>query len=474
MYIKEGRVLTLLSLAAFTSILPFELTYYFSYSFLYSNDIYSLTENAVYIFKWDYGNLVYRNNRYSLLLNLNNASLLTGEFIFLYGYGFFSGFSAYSLTLDYFTTPGIRFYFYRSPSDSYSDLIQKGLFFSYDFYLDNATKNRSFVKFALLEDYNKNCLSAFIYYYSHSFSTFFSSQYFFDPNLIKVADVSLNDPLNFFFAMDYKLFLNSKTPLLHLATETKVFYIMDNYYFLNYMIYISLNKILCLNYIHKEVYEPAEFYLKPSDNTRVLLFFKNLALSLTYRAYKYSYADDFYYFEFNIDKFKFFDKFLTLLFYLYFPFDEEGILDEQTYFSLTLNFALSKKLDLIFKFSDKAFERYLYRLQLVFKDYILPLSGKYRSEASSKGDAEAGKDKIRIKTGLEFYYNDSYTYTYFSLPQFSSYDSYDYYLYAQNFGSGFFLFFQSDYLKIGTKFYLSFTDNEIVRLYAYFGLVYIL
>nr|MBP7030930.1 hypothetical protein [Spirochaetota bacterium]MBP8992041.1 hypothetical protein [Spirochaetota bacterium] len=234
------------------------------------------------------------------------------------------------------------------------------------------------------------------------------------------------------------------------------------------------NKILCLNYIHKEVYEPAEFYLKPSDNIRVLLFFKNLALSLTYRAYKYSYADDFYYFEFNIDKFKFFDKFLTLLFYLYFPFDEEGILDERTYFSLTLNFALSKKLDLIFKFSDKAFERYLYRLQLVFKDYVLPLSGKYRSEASSKGDAEAGKDKIRIKTGFEFYYNDSPIYTYFSLPQFSSYDSYDYYLYAQNFGSGFFLFFQSDYLKIGTKFYLSFTDNEIVRLYAYFGLVYIL
>jgi hypothetical protein len=131
---------------------------------LYGNDIYSLTENAVYIFKWDYGNLVYRNNRYSLLLNFNNASLLTGEFILIYGYGFLTGFSAYSLTINYFTTPGIRFYFYRSPSDSYSDLIQKGLFFSYDFYLDNASKDRSFVKFALLEDYNKNCLSAFIYF----------------------------------------------------------------------------------------------------------------------------------------------------------------------------------------------------------------------------------------------------------------------------------------------------------------------
>jgi hypothetical protein len=280
--------------------------------------------------------------------------------------------------------------------------------------------------------------------------------------------------MNFFFAMDYKLFLDSKIPLLHLATETKVFYIMDNYYFLNYMIYLSINKILCLNYIHKEVYEPAEFYLKPSDNIRALLFFKNFGLSLTYRAYMYSYADDFYYFEFNIDNLKFFNKFLAFSFYLYLPFNYEQILDERTYFSLTFDFAISKKLDLIFKFSDKAFERYLYRLQLVFIDYFLPLSGKYGSEASSKGGTEAGKDKIRIKIGLEFYFNDSSTYTYFSLPQFSSYDSYDYYLYAQNFGSGFFLFFQSDYLKIGTKFYLSFTDNEIVKLYAYFGLVYIL
>lgn len=408
---------------------PFQIVSYYSFYSItnYSNTI---IYNSYFIqLRWDESYLLYRNNRISSIINLPFFKFLVGDFIIIYGLGYLSGYVSDSLSIRYFYNPKIDISFYLSPSNSYQSLISRGFFINYKFLNENFF-NISFSYDTYSEKYNFFTRLGFDQY---SLLLLFS--YYDKPHYIKAGDFTFENQFQIYLGSTFSIF-----DILKLAFETKVFFIDDSLYFLNWVILFNIANIFLFRAIHKEVYQTAQYYFSNGDFYQLMINVKPIYFGFSYRKYIYNQHNEIYNFELYLEEYEIIDKKIYFSGYLLIPYEKSSENSQNPNFSISSKIKLNKNIRFFFLFSD--------------------------SLINIKSEINLSENNIiifQIFENLDKKYSTS-----FSVSQISLYDSYDFYIPANSYGFGFYYFIYLNNLRVAMKVILSLSDNEINKIYCTF------
>lgn len=419
-----------LALLLFSSY-PFDLITYFSLYSIYNNSIFNFDDENLIMVKWDDGYLIYRNDRIASLLNFSSFKFVLGDFISIIGFGFLSGYSSNSMSIQYFNLPKLNITFYLSPSESYKTLISRG------FYIQNYFLNNRSLSFAYLYDSISESHSIILNFDIANFSILTLYKHYLNDHLIKVGEFYFYNDSEFYFGTSY--FIEN---LLNLGYETRIYFIDKSLYFINYFLFINLFKIISFRVIHKEVYSSAQYYFSNGEFYQFIINIEPIFFGFYYQKKIYNNNQESINYEFYIEDLQFIKNKIYLSLYFSVPY----IYDLKESPEVNYSFALR----------IKNFENFF---------SILYLSNNL---ASFKLDMKNIENQRFI---FQLFYNlNRYGSTSFSLPQVSIYDSFDFYIPVAAYGTGIYYFILLKNISIAFKVIFTLSDNQIGKSYIYFGL----
>lgn len=415
------ETLTLLIFSSF----PLEFISYFSLNSIYFNNSVNIYDDYVTIIRWQDNRIIYRNEKISSYIKLNDFRLIFGDFILVYGYGYLSGYASNSLSIRYFAYPKIYIDFYLSPSSFYQNMISKG------FYIEKSIFDDSFY-ISFLYDSTKENYNFFIRYLFSKFSFLLGFIYNSDQNTINVGNFVFENKYKIYSAINYSFF-----NIIYLGLESSFYFLKDFYYYLNYFFYISFDNILIFRSIHKEVKENAQYYFSNGNFYQIILNKKPFYFTIYYRDYLYNDIGPKINFETYLDSFEIIQDKIILSIYLSSTYKLKKNEVENLSFSIYSKFILQDNFFLIYFISNDL-------LNIKF-DYYLNKENRIVLSAF----------KNLNKTSS----------TAISVSQISSYDSYDFYIPKDSYGLGLNYFIYLNNFRMGMKVILSIADNLINKFY---------
>ena len=422
------EALTLLLFASY----PFNLISFFGLTSYYKDSSIYFSEQYLLLAKWEYGFLIYRNDKISSLINFPEIKIIFGEFILSYGYGYLSGYLGNSLSVQYITKPKIDVDYYLSPSDSYKSLISKG------FYIQTNPFDTSIFELSFYYDNNKQNYNFLFRFNLNNFSSLMLFNYFLIPNIININDLEFENKYQFYIGFDFSIF-----DFIKFAFESKFYFLQNSYFFINWFLFISFKDFLILRVIHKEIKEPAQYYCSDGNFYQIIFKINPIYFGLYYKDYLYSSEIKKLNFEFYLKEYSLILRKLFISIYFSIPYVINDFVDIEP------DYTISFKVNILdnMTFNILSFFSISESLLSIKFDFIFYQKHRFV---------------------FQFFSNLSPDhYTSFSAAQASLYDSYDFYIPPASYGAGFFYFFYLNNFKLSLKVIISMTDNQINRIYLY-------
>ncbi len=417
-----------LAILIFSSF-QFNLISYFDLSTSYNNGNILFSQQYLLLTEWEDGYFIYRNDRISTNIDFKTFNIVFGDFIPVIGFGYLDGYSSNSLSIQYFIKPKINVWFYLSPSNSYYDILSRGLYIKG--YILKENLNLSFLYNTIDESYTLITGINLI-----DFNSLFFYKRYEQEHKIKVDNQYFENKNQLFYALNY----NHKN-ILYIALEQKIFFLENLSFFTNWFLYIDIFDILSFKILHKEVYQAAQYYFSNGEFYQIIMNFDPILIGLYYKKEFYDEKDKNFNIEIYVKRLKTILPEVYFSFYYSFLFDSVKISGQNPYYSISINSKISKYIFLFLNFTENLL---LIKLELSRNNqrFIIQLFDNINKTSSTTIGAS----------------------------QVSVYDSYDFYIPADSYGFGLYYFIYLYNLRLAVKFISTFSDNQLSKLYIYTGL----